>query len=524
MSRSLNDSLRTLFKSGVFLLVGFVLQLGLSFLGKVLIARALSQSDFGTIALGFTLSTFAVTGITLGLPQAVTRYLPRYDTVEDKRGVLVTAFVVVVPAAVGMSLAVVLAAPYLATAVFETPDAVPVFRVFGLCVFLMAMKRLTIGTVRGMKQSAPKVLIENIATPLTRLVAVGVVITVGGTVIDFAWAYFVGWLVAAVLGSVYVFRWTPLFDFSVAARRRYRELASFSLPLLVTAVLALIFGNIDKLMLGFFRTPSEVGVYDVAYSLGKLLTTGLMAFNFVFLPIISEYHSDGRLTELRQLYLVVTKWVAVVTLPVFLLMLLFPNQLVGLTFGPKYSSGSLALRVLALGFFLHASAGLNRETLISIGHTRFLLYTSLFAAALNVTLNLLLIPTIGPLGAAIATTVTFLALNAIVSGYLFRSERVRPLDASVAKPLVVTLLAASLLYLGLGPLTTAPLSKLVVFVIVFAPVYTVVLFRFGAVQSEEVMILNSVEERFGIDLDLIKRTGIALLSEEDRERPNEGNE
>lgn len=507
MSSTFDDSIRTLFKSGGVILLGVVLQLFLSFLAKLLIARELTQADFGSIALGMTIATFGSTIVQLGFPQAIGRYLPRYESTENRRSVLVTAFSFVVPLAVGMTIVLVVISPFLAENVFDTPSSVGVFQIFAFVMLMAVIERLTIGTVQGLKQSVPKVLLENVANPVSRFAAVGVVLVVGVTPIRFAWAYFAGRFIPAVLGVVYLYKETPLFRLSPSVETRYREMLRFSLPLVVSSAIALVYADIDKLMLGYFRTSAEVGVYDVVYSIGNLLTTGLLAFNFVFMPIISEYHSNGRFDDLRRMYLVVAKWIAVITFPVFLLMALFPEVLISVTFGAKYSVGAMALRVVAIGFCIHALAGLNAETLVSFGKTRIILMANLAAATVNVLLNLVLIPRYGPLGAGAATAVTYLLLNAMFSGYLYRFEDIPPFSKNAAKPMAVAAVLVGVVYTVVRLYLSPSLLTVAGFVAVFSFLYGVVLLRFGAVESEEVMIIKSIEERFDIDLTPVKRIG-----------------
>lgn len=513
MSSRLDDSVRTLFKSGGFLLFGFVLELGLSFLAKLIVARELSVGDFGSIALAMTIATFGATMVQIGLQNSIARYLPRYDTPADRRGVLVTVYGIVVPLGAGVGLALALGAPLLANQFFDLAANTRVLQIFGGVLFLMVVTRLVISTAQGMKRSGPKVVLENVVRPLSQFAAVAVVLYVGVTATRVAWAYVVGWLVPATIGAVYVVIKTPLFDRSTPANTRPRELLRFSVPLLLTSTLALVFADIDKLMLGYFGTSANVGVYDVVYSLGKLLMTGLLAFSFVFMPVVSELHVDNNHEELRRLYQVVTKWIIVVTVPVFLMMALFPDTLISATFGTKYTAGSSTLRVLAVGFSIHAVAGLNSDTLVSFGETRVLLYVNATAALVNVGLNLVLIPLFGPLGAGISTTATYLALNGLISAYLYRSAGIVPFNHAVTRPVAVAVVLVGVLYAATRLVVSPTPLVLVAFFCTFAVAYAIILLRYGAIESEEVMLVKSIEERFGVDLSPFKRVAQVFFRE-----------
>lgn len=511
---SLDESVRKLFKGGGILLVGLVLQLGISFFGKLIIARELSIPDYGSVALG---STVAMTGAIiaqLGLHEGIGRYLPRYDDKAERRGVLISALSIAIPAALVVGMVLFVSAPILAMTVFDSPQVTPVFRVFALAIPLMVTHRLAVSTIQGQQRTVPRVVIENIAKPVARILAIGVIILVGASALRISLAYLFGWLVPASLGIVYFFRETNLSDRTVGVVTRRRELLSFSLPLVISGMLTFVFSDLDTLLLALFSGGTEqVALYNVVYPLAMLLTTAMTAFSFLFMPVISELHANDNIPGINRMYQVVTKWVLVTTLPVFLIMMTFPSQLISLTFGAKYADGGLVLQVLTIGFFVHTIAGMNRETTASIGRSRLLLYVDAGSALLNTVLNLALIPTYGPLGAALATTVTYVALNGALTALLYRDIGVIPITTSILQPVVTGAAAFLAVYILAGWLADPTIPVLLVAFAVFIILYGVSVLRFGGVDSEEVMLVKSIEERFGVDLEPVKSIGRRLMGD-----------
>lgn len=501
-----NDSIRTLFKGGSLLLVGLVFQLGISFVAKLIVARELTLADFGGVALGLTTASVVGTVALLGLQEGIGRYLPRYDSAADRRGVLLSGFTTSVPVGLLAGLTLLVLAPVLADKIFNSPEIAPVLQVFSLVVPLLVVHRLVISTIQGNQQSVPKVLLENLLRPTTRFLAIGGVIIVGISPVRIAWAYVIGWAIPALAGLIYLYRETELFDFGRPAETRHREMLRFSIPLLFSATLAMVFNDLDTLLLGYFsETTDPVGIYNAVYPLGNLLTTGTVAFGFLFMPIISEFHGNGDMDRARRTYQVVTKWVFIVTFPVFLVLVAFPERAIALTFGAKYTGGAVTLSVLATGFFVHTVFGLNRETIVAVGKTRMKLLVDLGAAAVNLVLNLALIPTYGPLGAATATAITFVGMNVGLSAYLYRYSRIVPFTAAILRPAALGGLAFLVVYTAIRTYLSPTVPILVGGYAVFSAVYGFAILRFGGVQEEEVLIVNSVEERFGLDFEPAKR-------------------
>src|SRR4030067_3099292 len=100
---------------------------------------------------------------------------------------------------------------------------------------------------------------------------------------------------------------------------------------------------------------------------------------------------------------VLTKWNLAVTLPFFLVIFLFSESVLNAIFGSSYVQAGYALRILAIGAFIPVILGPNAATLVVIGRTKLNMIDDLIGAVMNISLNLLLIPTMGIIGAAIAS-------------------------------------------------------------------------------------------------------------------------
>ena len=81
---------RGLFKGGSIIFVGLALELGISFFGKILMARVLGQVDYGIATLGIKVLSFASAILLIGVNTGVGRYLPRFDREADRKGVILS--------------------------------------------------------------------------------------------------------------------------------------------------------------------------------------------------------------------------------------------------------------------------------------------------------------------------------------------------------------------------------------------------------------------------------------------------
>jgi O-antigen/teichoic acid export membrane protein len=514
MAEDTDSAVRSLVKGSGFIFLGFVLENGLAFVAKILMARLLGKTNFGEVSIGIILAANVSTVFVLGLHTGVARYLPRYDDPAKRKGVLVSAFRIVVPVILLVGALLYLLAEPIASHVVRDTSVAPLIRVFALATPFAALMKLAIGAIQGSKRSLPKVYVRNIVQPVSRFVLIIAVLAVGLGTLGVSWAYFGSYLLASAVAMYFVYRDTDLFS-SATAVPMYRELLRFSAPLAVMAIASLIVSGIgiDTFMIAYFATTDNVSEYNVVMPVAKLLIIVLSSLAFLFMPIMSELHAEGATEDMERLFQLATKWIVLATLPILTVMVAFPHQFIGLTFGSEYTTAALSLSVLAVGFFVHSTLGLGQRLLNSVGETRLVMYDNIFAAGVNVGLNLLLIPRIPVLGAAIGTAAAYVVLDTLYVYHVYTREGMHPFTLSLLRPaLAGSVLLGGAAALAIGLFTVTPFG-LVAWCVVLGPLYLVVAFRFGAIDQEEVMLVLSVEERFGIDLGPLKRIGLRLMGE-----------
>lgn len=501
---------RKLVKGSGLVFVGLVFELGFSFFSQVVIARFFGRVDYGAISLGATVLGFATTFSLLGLNKGIGRNLPMFDEPSERRGVLVSAFQISLPVAMLIGAAIVLSAPLLADRIFEDESLTTILRIFGATVPIAVIMRLSIGAIQGVQLSRGKVLTRNVVMPLTRLGGVVAVLLLGFGIAGLAVAYSLAFAAAMVVGLYYVYRHTSLFD-ADEPKPMYRTLLSFSAPLVISATMTKVLSDIDTTLLGIYATTGDVGVYNVVYPLAALVSIPMNAFGFLFLPIISELYSKDEIGEMVRMYQVVAKWTVLATAPILFGMVFFPESVITVTFGAEYFDGNLALTVLSVGFFLPLLAGPNSNVLVSVGATRYIMYIDTATAALNVALNVVLIPRYNFLGAAIATAVSYLFMNLLYSAQVYRETGAHPLTWSMAIPSAVSLLFTSALYAGVSRITTVTPAVAILTGVVITVGHAIIVVSFGGIEQEEVMLVLSFEERFDIDLGPFKRIAKRLM-------------
>ncbi len=197
----------------------------------------------------------------------------------------------------------------------------------------------------------------------------------------------------------------------------YKKILKISLPMFMTGSMFLVMGIADKLMLGFFRNPQEVGIYSVAFKLATLNSMILMAINTIVGPKFSELYWSRKLDELESVAHFSAKLIFYTSLPILIAYFIFSQQILSI-FGKEFVKGSLALIILSVGQFINAASGSVGYFLNMTGYQNVFRNIIFLAGLLNILLNFLLIPRFKYNGAAIATSISLVLWNSLALFYI----------------------------------------------------------------------------------------------------------
>lgn len=178
-----------------------------------------------------------------------------------------------------------------------------------------------------------------------------------------------------------------------------------SYPIGISALVVFIYFKLDTIILSLLKTSSEVGIYNVAYKVIENITFfPAMIIGLVF-PIFSQtiFSQRKRFLEVsNNLYKVF--WIIVI--PLLAGTLFFSEQIIHFIGGPNFSQSVLVLRILIFALALIFFGNFFNSILIAGNKQNKLLKILSLVAIFNILLNLILIPKISYLGAAISSVLT----------------------------------------------------------------------------------------------------------------------
>ncbi|HTA26359.1 MAG TPA: polysaccharide biosynthesis C-terminal domain-containing protein, partial [Bacteroidia bacterium] len=180
--------------------------------------------------------------------------------------------------------------------------------------------------------------------------------------------------------------------------------------LFLLQVIMSINSRMDILMLGYLKDSSQVGIYSVADMIATKLLLFLQIMNVITAASISRMHSLEQKQKLQEMITKISRWVMLISLPVFLIIVLF-RKLIMSYFGVDFDSGQTALVIISTGQMINIAYGPVGNFALMTGNQRYFIIFTSINILINFTLNLILTPSLGINGTAISTTCALITWN-----------------------------------------------------------------------------------------------------------------
>jgi O-antigen/teichoic acid export membrane protein len=228
----------------------------------------------------------------------------------------------------------------------------------------------------------------------------------------------------------------------------FRDYFGFSLPLLSTELVHLSITTVSVVVLGFHAGVDEVAEFRAVRPAALLNQLAFTSFVVLFRPLAARLHERGDHATLGDVYWQTAVWLAVASFPVLAMTGPFAEQTTVTLFGADYRAAGPYLAVLAAGYYLNAALGFNAMVLQIFGRIRYVVGVNLAVTAANVALTLALVPSLGAMGASLATTATLVALNVASQAGLARGTGIGLFRADYGPVYASAIAAAGALWLA----------------------------------------------------------------------------
>lgn len=188
-------------------------------------------------------------------------------------------------------------------------------------------------------------------------------------------------------------------------------------PMLFSGLLLYLLNWTDVIMLGIMTNESEVGIYNIAYKIGSVGFLVIVSVSTIITPKIAELYGSGNLQELKKLIHNSTRLISVLTIPLVLFLVIGSEYILSF-FGENVIVGSSTLIIVSVGVLFSAMAG-NVDQILNMTNNQIVLRNiTIFSFFINIIFNFILIPNYGIKGAAIASLISNVFINAVCVYYI----------------------------------------------------------------------------------------------------------
>jgi len=411
----LQSDISTLAWGALISLSGKIGGRALQLLVQIILARLLGPAMYGLYMMGYT--TYQITGqiglmgVNDGVVQLGGRALKREDGSFER--ILRHGLWLGLICGLFFGGAIYWLAPWVASQGFQQPGLVIVLQGFAFTVFFTIGLRVTSAITRISKHMVYTFWAEDVLPMAVNLVLVIILVvlfrwSIWGAMTAILTSYAVGLL----LSIFFIHRLFPTFVFwGEVSLKEVHNLLGFSFFAFLSSFFYLLLYISTTLLVGFFLAPLDAGHYQAAANISMLAPLILTGFSSIFAPMIPALHQADNRLRLNELYAMTTRWGLYLYLPIFLVLVLMPEQVIGIVFGEAYLPATLPLVILSFANLINVATGAVNSLYIMTKHEKSWAGLTGVAFLLSLILSGWFIPTWGIMGAALSMGIGLVFLN-----------------------------------------------------------------------------------------------------------------
>jgi O-antigen/teichoic acid export membrane protein len=435
---------------------GYVVQLVLTFVTGILIARLLGPDGYGVLNILRGLFMTVAIFTQLGLEVALLRVCGVRSASDPETVHLLLRLRLLTSAINFAAFFIAMAAEALFLGKFY--DFANFGLLFGMTMIalpLQADMHIVSAIYKSYGEARVYALLTNYLQSLFRIVAIGILFVAGGDIKTVVIINGLQIALSSVALSLYTrfssaglprlgaleSRLSVLKDLIFGSWSEVRKVLHFSLWMTVSAFVMGVMRSADTLVLGGFAPASEIGAYAALNSVAQLVQMFPMAASQSLGPNVARFHSEGDIPAIKDAMGRYIHQAAIVSAFIFSGIAVFGQDL-WLVFGHKFVFDPVVCFILPLSYVFSATLAPTGFALSMTGRHRVEFLILVFGCAVLVGLCWLLIPRYGQVGAASAVAIGFAATNLIRFAYDSRVLGFIPGHVRDIAPIVVAFVVA----------------------------------------------------------------------------------
>lgn len=180
---------------------------------------------------------------------------------------------------------------------------------------------------------------------------------------------------------------------------KLRKMLNFSTPLIPAGVLVFISAYTDRLMINYYMSLEDVALYGMGFRVASLVSLLIIGFRSAFLPLVIKSHQEPETPrQTAEIFYIALS----ISLFLFASLSLFAQEILWILATPAFYGGAIVVPFITASLIL-ANMYMFSPGIMIEKKSYITLWINFFVAAINIGLNIILIPYAGIVGAAAAT-------------------------------------------------------------------------------------------------------------------------
>jgi len=455
---------------------------------RVLVARKLGPEQYGLFASVLTFILFFLFFRDLGLGTALVNLVAKARIEENYNKIktaLVSVFLLQFLSSSMIGILIIAFSGYLSEHYFKVPESRVILLILVAYTITSFLYTISKALLNGFQKTIPYSLMEpakNLFILFFTLILFHYDFGIFAAAIPYA-------LVCVVLFFAFqpfVQKQLQFFKHKVEdLRGTTKELLWFGLPLMAADIGGKVIGYTDTLMLTYFGSLVEVGIYNVVLPSALFFIQISRAISAIVFPISTELHYKKDTAKLAKGVSLLHSYCFALIIPLIFTLFAFTGFFLDLFFGVDYVAGALAFRILLVGSMFFILASVNNIIISSMGEPKEVTKIILLSAVLNVALNIFLIPSFGINGAAAATALAYLLSLIMSTRKLLRTLNVPAPYLQWAKLLLAASVFVMVIFHATQMLALHIYVEIIVSALMATLVYVLLLYLFNIIDFQD---------------------------------------
>lgn len=472
-----------------YIVAANVILLLLGFIQLPILTKGLGVTLYGAWSLINVTISLIVPFALLGLSIAIIRFLAAEKDKDTIREDFLSAFSIISISGLAFSILVFLLSDYLATSIFKDISLSNYIKLASILILLNSIDSLTTSFFRAFRKIGLYTTIRLIKGA----------IEIGLMLLFILLGYKLTGVITAVIINSILFNLITLFiilkqtGFQLPRFSHLKSHLKYGIPLIPMPAILWIIQVSDRYLISYFIGVTAAGIYSAAYGLGNYASFLLMPLGTVLFPTIAKLYDEENLGETRNYLKYSLKYFMMIAVPSAFGLSILAKPLLRILTTPEFIPGSIIVPFVAFGAMLYGFCLVSQYTLHLVKRTDLTIRLLGTSAAVNIILNIILIPRMGILGAAAATLIAFGVLGMLT---LIITRRYLKFDLSLLF-MLKSVLSSAIMTLCIWLINPESIALVLTSVILGVIIYFGALVLVKGLSKEEIgFFINFVKNQF----------------------------